>query len=387
MDNQQIRRRYFLYTVLSTFTQSLFFAFGALLIFSKTHSILGVLLYNLAGDITSVSIKSLAFAAISRSMRRVGFIPVMIIALLMNIGAYIAIFSLTGHTPYFYPLLFLAAIIGNIGSATYNVCGTTLMLRVIGSSSAPGFSAAQIDSLKIISGLLAVIVGVILSHYGLFNLAFLAGALMLLGSVIPLSKIPDPPIPEISFRDTIKKIPRRMLWANFNPDHEISVTALPLVILLLSASLKLSINISAVIAAFSIVFVYLAGTMKDRDRTWLVWVALAVGIVSWGAYVFVKTPIGFIVPSVLVALSMGILTLYREARMGPFMNRTKSFLGATFAIEFMRSLGGLAATVLIVLAYLIFRTLPKEFLAISWVFLIPLALYGAGKYLHAPSPT
>jgi hypothetical protein len=387
MNNRQIRHRYFSYVTLSTFTQNLFFTFGALLIFSKTHTIIGVLVYNLVGDITSVAVKGLGFGMLGRSMRRLGFIPVMIAGLFLNIGAYAAIFSLTNHTPYFYPLLLLAAIIGNIGSATYNVCGTTLMLRVIGSSSAPGLSAAQIDSLKIFSGLLAVGAAVIFNHYGLFNLSFLAGALMLLLSVIPLYRIPAPSLPEISFRETIKKIPRPMLWANFNPDHEISVTALPLVILLLSASLRLSININAIIAVFSIVLAYLAGTLKDRNRTWLVWVALAVGVASWSAYAFVTTPLGFIVPGVLVWISMGILTLYREARMGPFMEQTKNFLGATFAIEFMRSLGGLAATVLIVLAYLIFRTLPKEFLAISWVFLIPLALYGAGKYLHAPSPT
>ena len=170
-----------------------------------------------------------------------------------------------------------------------------------------------------------------------------------------------------------------MLWANFNPDHEIYVTAVPLAILLLSASLKLSININAIIAVFGIMLAYLAGSLKDRDRTWLVWWALAIGIVSWGAYAFVKTPLGFIIPGVLISLCMGILTLYRESRMGPYMNQARSFLGATFAIEFMRSMGGLIATVLILLAYLIFNTLPKEFLAISWLFLIPLALYGVKK--------
>jgi hypothetical protein len=65
--------------------------------------------------------------------------------------------------------------------------------------------------------------------------------------------------------------------------------------------------------------------------------------------------------------------------MGSFMNQTKSFLGATFVIEFMRSVGGLAATMLLLSVYVIFHTLPKEFLAISWLFLIPLALYGAKK--------
>jgi len=379
MNDNQIRRRYFLYTILNTFTQNLFFAFGALLIFSVAHSILVVLLYNLVGDITSVSAKSLGFGAIARSMRRWGFIPVMVVGLFMNIGAYVAIFSLTEHATHLYLVLLLTAIVGKIGSAIYNVCGSTLMLRVIGSSNAPGFSAAQIDSLKILSGLLAVVVGVVLSHYGFFNFAFLVGALMLLASIIPLYGIPDPPIPDIPFKENIKKIPRAMLWANFNPDHEIMVTALPLVILLLSASLKLSVNINAVIAVFSIILAYLAGSLKDRNRTWLAWFALAVGITSWGSYIFVKTPLGFVVPSILVGLSMGILTLYRESRMGPFMNQAKSFFEATFAIEFMRSLGGLAATVLILVTYIIFHTIPKEFLAISWLFLIPLAVYGAKK--------
>jgi hypothetical protein len=379
MEIPEIRRRYFLYVILNNFTQSLFFAFGALLIFSKTHSILGVLIFNLAGDLAAVLTKSLGFGTVTRAVRDFKFVPVMIMALLMNVFSYGTIFLLKNNMQYFYFSLIMVAIIGNIGSAIYNVCGNTLMFEVIGNSSVPGFSAAQINILEILSGFLAVLVGIVLSRYGLFNFAFLAGALMLLISVMPLYGIPSPEMPRVSFRENIKTIPRSMLWANFNPDHEIQVSALPLVILLLSASLKLSVNINAVIAGFSIIFTYLAGFFKDRDGAWLVWLSLLVGAASWTAYVFVKTPLGFILPGILISFIMGIMTLYREARMGPFMKAIKSFWGGTFAIEFMRSLGSLAGTIIILSVYLIFKTLPKEFLAMSWIFLIPLAVYGAKR--------
>ena len=383
MNDLQIRNRYFFYTILQTFTQKLFFAFGALLIYSKTHSIPIVLLYGLSGSSVSLFMKSYGFNIVTYFMRRFGFVATMVFGLMLNTSCYSMIFLLNTEMTLFYLFLFLCGALGSIGSSIYNVCGSTLQLQIIGNSKTPGLSAASIDVMKTASGLLAVMLGIILNNYGLFEYSFLIGALMLLMSTLPLHGIPNPKVPLISFKDNIKKIPKAMLWANFNPDHEIAVTAVPLAILLLSASLKLSANVNASIAIFSIVLAYGSGMLKDRNKIWVVWLMLAIGVISWTSFVFVKTPLSFIVPTVIISIIMNILTLYRESRMGPFMRNTDNYLGATFAIEFMRTLGGLVATALILLVYLSLETLPIKLLAVSWVFLLPLALYGANKYRTA----
>ena len=204
MDVKQIRDRYFLYLVLNTFTQSLLFAFGALLIYSKTHSILWVLLYNMAANVTSTLVKSAGFDITTRSMRRGGFAPLMTLGLFMATSSYMALFFLKNTASGFFFFLLATSVIGSIGRAIYNTGNTTLQLEVIGISKLPGFSAAQIDILQIVSGLLAVIVGVILNYFGLFNYLFLVGAGMLILSLLPLYGLPSPKMHETNFRSNFK---------------------------------------------------------------------------------------------------------------------------------------------------------------------------------------
>lgn len=376
MDVKQIRNRYFLYLVLNTFTQSLFFAFGALLIYSKTHSILWVLLYNLVAGITSVIVKSIGFNVTVKNMRRWGFAPIVTVGLFLKIFSFLVVFLLTNTTPGFYIILLCMGIAGSLGSAIYNTGNTTLALEVIGISQFPGFSAAQINMLEILSGLLAIIAGVILNYYGLFNYLFLIGALMLFLSILPLYGIPNPQAPESNFKSNFKNTPWSMILANFNPDHEIQVTGIPLIIFLASLSLHLSVEVNAAIAAFSIVFAYITGVLIDKKNTQMIYVTLFLGIIAWSSYIFVKTPIGFIIPGIVITIVMSILTLYREARMGSYMQKKGDYLNNTFVIEFARSCGSLFATLLMLTLYLVFNNLPKDVLAMSWIFLLPLAWYG-----------
>lgn len=376
MDVKQIRNRYFLYLVLNTFTQSLFFAFGALLIYSKTHSILWVLLYNLVAGITSVIVKSIGFNITVKNRHRWGFAQIMTVGLFLKILSFLAVFLLTNTTPSFYVILLCMGIAGNLGSAIYNTGNTTLALEVIGISEFPGFSAAQINILEILSGLLAIIAGVILNYYGLFNYLFLVGALMLFLSILPLYGIPSPKAPGSNFKSNFKTTPWSMILANFNPDHEIQVTGIPLIIFLASLSIHLSVEVNAAIAAFSIVFAYITGILIDKKNKQMIYVTLFLGIIAWSSYVFVKTPIGFIIPGIVITIVMSILTLYREARMGSYMQKKGDYLNNTFVIEFARSCGSLFATLLMLALYLIFNNLPKDILAMSWIFLLPLAWYG-----------
>jgi len=376
MDVKGIRHRYFLYTILYTFTQSLFFAFGALLIYYKTDSVLWVLLFNIAAGVTSVLAKSIGFEVIVNSMRRWGLAPVMSFGLFLKIFSFLIIFFLTSANPNFYIVLLLMAVAGNLGSAIYNTGNTTLALEVIGISKFPGFSAALLNILEILGSIGAIVAGIILNYYGLFNFLFLAGAFMLLISIFPLYGIPSPETPKIDFKSNFKTVPWSMILANFNPDHETQVTGIPLIILISSLSLHLSVEINALIAVFSIIFAYVTGKLIDKKNTNLIYITLIVAIIAWSSYIFIKTPLGFIVPGIIITLAMNILTLYREAHMGSFMEKNKSYLNNTFIIEFSRSCGSLFTTIVMLSLYLIFNTLPKNILAMSWIYLLPLAWYG-----------
>jgi hypothetical protein len=379
MNSEQIQKRYFLHTILNKFTQNLFFSFGALLIYYKTGSIPLVIVYYLTGNIAAALTKSIGLKTVVRIMRKFGFIPAMTGGLLINMAGLLVIFSLNHSTSYFLLTLLLVTAISHIGIAVYHVGNTTLQLEIIGNSKTPGFSAAKIDIINIAGGLLAVAAGVIFHHYERFDFLFLIGALMMFASTIPLYGIPAPAMPDANFFANIKAIPKRMLLANFNPDHEIQVVGLPLIILLASASLKFSIQATAAIGAFSIILSYINGKLIDRKRSTIVWVALIIGIIFWSSYIFIEVPLWFAIAGIAIALTMNILTLYREAHMGLFMRQTGDFLNATFVVEFARSFGSFFGNAILLLAYLAFGSLHKNILAFSWLFLLPLALYAASS--------
>src|SRR3989344_4082855 len=213
----EIRKRYLLHTLLHKFTEQLFFAFGALLIFTKTESILGAIMFAVIGNTTTTLAKSLGFGSTINLFRRIGLTRTMSIGLMMKVLALCGIFYLEPGTSWFYAALFSLQIFESAGNTLYVVGANTIMFGVIGSSRAPGLSSAQISALHTLSGLLAAGAGILLSGFDSFLYSFLLGGVVLLGSVFPLSGLPTPKIPAISFFRNLKRISASMFLANVNP--------------------------------------------------------------------------------------------------------------------------------------------------------------------------
>src|SRR3989344_2676047 len=377
MTNEQIRKRYLLHALLHKFTEQLFFAFGALLVYAKTGSVLNTLLFVVIGNISSLLMKSLGFNPSIKLFKEWGLILSMTLGLVLKVVALVGIFYLAPGYHYFYLLLFSLHVIENIGNTLYVIGASAVMVEVIGTSVMPGRSSAQIKMLHTVSGLMAALVGIFMSAHGSFLYLFLIGGIVLLGSTIPLVGIPTPKLPLFSFRKNLQTISPAMFFANVNPDHQFKVTGLPLIILAISASLDISIWVSAGVAVVSIITAYVAGWVKDHHGTWLICVALGIGIASWVAYGFVSSPIAFLLVSILVGLATEVLGVSREAQMG--IDLRGNVLGGTMAFEFARSIGIVIGSSILLIAYLVAGNLPQLMLVMGGLFLIPKALYAVGS--------
>src|SRR3989344_1400173 len=303
MIDGEIRRRYLLHSFFHKFTERLFFAFGALLIFAKTGSLFWTLMFALVGHVGTILLKSGGFPWLIKLFRSMGMVRGMTLGLFLKAGALAAIFYIDPGYAFFYHIILALSVVSNVGNTLYVTGANALMFEVIGVSGTPGRSSAQIAIFHTISGLLAAAMGILLGNQDVFLYSFLVGGAALLVSTLPLWGIATPPIPAVSFRANLKKISLSMFFANVNPDHEISVMGLPLVIFVLSASLQKSIWITAAIAIAGILVAYGAGWLRDHHGSWFSWLALSVGIVAWAAYGFVDTPIGFLIPSIFAGLA------------------------------------------------------------------------------------
>lgn len=378
MPNDQIRIRYLLHTLLHKFTEQLFFAFGALLIYAKTGSILGTLLFVVVGHATTLLMKSIGFRPSVALFRKWGLVPSMTLGLVLKVITLISIFYLSPDSIYFYAILFSLHIVENIGNTLYVIGANTIMLSVIGASKTPGYSSAQITSLHTLSGLLAAVTGIFLNSHDSFLYLFIVGSAILLGSTIPLSGIPTPELPRLSFWKNLKTISLPMFLANIEPSHSFKVVGLPLIILSISASLDISIWITGGIAVLSIIAAYIAGWVKDHHGVWIIWLSLCVGVLSWVMYGFIHSPLAFLFVSTFHVLSTEIINVSREARMGTELRN--NVLGGTMAFEFARALGILAGSGILLIVYLLFGNLPQLILIIGGLPLIPKAIYAVGKY-------
>lgn len=377
MTDSQIRKRYLFHTLFHKFTEELFFAFGALLIYAKTGSILGTLLFAVIGHVGTLLIKSAGFASAITLFRKWGLVSSMTFGLLLKVIALGGIFYLSPESAYFYPILFSLHILENAGNTLYVFGASAIMLEVIGAAKAPGHSSAQIKALHIFSGLLAALTGVWLNSQGSFLSSFLIGGAVLLGSTIPLRGLPTPQLPQLSFRQNLRSISLPLFLANMNPNHQMKVIGLPLIILSLSASLDTSIMITAGVAIAGIMASYIAGWVRDHHGSWMVWLALVAGILGWGAYGFVNTAQGFLLASIVVGLATEVIGVGREARMA--IDLKGNLLGGTMAFEFARTLGTFIGSSILLIAYVATGSLPQALLAIGGLFLIPKAIYAVGS--------
>jgi len=366
---------YLLHGFLQNFTQTAFYIFGSLLLYVKTGSVLIVLIYGLIQSVVAVLIKSWLIEKYLKLVQRVGFIPTIGGSLLLNGISLIALFYLKIHGPLSLILLFSIGLVYSAGNASYWMLSNSLMFNYVGSSKSPGQYSAHYSTMTIISTGLAGFAGLFLNFQNNFLLLFILSGIMLVASIIPLHYITPPPIQVVSSRECIKKLSRGAFWANCNPDHQITTTAIPLIILFLFGSLSESIWINVTVALLTIICVYAVGKSKDRDNNRLLWFGAIALFLSFIFYGFIKTPTQFIILGVIFGIAGGIVGTAREARLGREVANTTKPIETTVAVEFVRSLGELIGSVILVGTFLLFGKLWQPILIIGCLAVLPKIIY------------
>src|SRR5579864_29385 len=156
-------RRYLVHSFLQNFAQSLFYAFGTLLLYNKTHSILVVLGYLFISKLSSVLAKAFLTKSLFRTIRSVGVVPVMGIGLLLMAAVFVGIFYLPLTSQISYLFLFLLALLNSLGILSYWVPSNAFLYGAVGNSAVPGRYSSFADIVATLAGIAAAGAGLFLN--------------------------------------------------------------------------------------------------------------------------------------------------------------------------------------------------------------------------------
>lgn len=338
---ETLYRKYLLHSFLQSFTNTLFNAFGSLLLYKLTGSILSVLLFLAAGFLTLVLVRSFGANLLLRGISRFGPVMIMGAGLLMIAFSYLGLYYVSATMSYFFVAFIGLSIFKSIGTAFYWTPSNALLFGMTGGSSAPGRSVAYSDIVTIFAGILAVGAGLLLDVHEHFTAIFPFGAIVLMLSIIPLRgiHIASVSIQRISFFDCLKKLRPFTLLSNISIEESLMSIAVPLIALSLFDSFSKPVWINACVVFASSLAAYIAGKCKDTRSRWLSMLAFVAVLVAWVAYGFIGTLAQFITFGVIYAIAAQIISTSRGARLSREVANTGDPLAATMAIEFCRSLG------------------------------------------------
>lgn len=137
-------RKYLVHSFLQNFTQTLFYAFGALLMYDKTQSVLVVIVYGLVAKLSAVIIKTMAVRPLFRAINKIGIVSVMGAGLLLMAFSLVGIFYLNLGSTLSFLLLFCFSAAHSLGVTLYWTPSTAPLLTSVGSTSTPGkYNAIQ----------------------------------------------------------------------------------------------------------------------------------------------------------------------------------------------------------------------------------------------------
>jgi hypothetical protein len=367
-------RYYLLHSFLQNFTQYAFFIFGSLLIYEKTQSIGLTLVYYLLGGIASVLVKSVFVKSYLRVVKKIGVVrtiaQTMVIGAISVAGLYFV--NIQGHGLI---LLMILGVIYSIANSCYWILSSTLYFNYSGISETPGKMTSYNFIATILASVTVSIVALVLHFDNNFLLLFIMMGLFLLASIIPLKFLTPPMVDPVSFKECSAQLSTAGFWSNINPEHTITTNGIPLIILGLFGSLSKSIDISIIVAIFTILLVYGAGKNKDRNSNRMLWPAIIIVSITAIIYGFIKTPIAFIYIGIIYNLAYSIIDAGRDTGLSREVSNSQNPLQTTVAIEFARSVGGLIGNVVLIGTYLIFHTVWQPVLILAVLFTIPRAFY------------
>jgi len=379
MKNSHNYHKYLIHTFLHKFTEKLFFVFGSLLLYTKTESLLYVLLFFLTAKATSIFIRSVGLPLFFGLIKRFSMYVVLNIAVVFMAISFISLFYIPTSSTSFIYIFLGVAILKSVSNSIYVIISNTIMFNEIGLSNLPGKYTALVSIVQTSGGILSVLLGIFLNLRGDFLFLFIIAGVMLFGSVLPLRGMKLPTLHTTSFKKCFCKLSSPAILANINPSHTLQVVGLPLIIMLVFTSINTSIWISAIAAIATMIISYVTGSFKDGRKKYLNKFALVLFFIVWIWYGFANSEIQFIFLGIVGGLAATIIRVGRNARLSREITNTKQPLESTIAIEFSRGIGGFLGVLTLFIAYSITNTLPQMILVLGALFMLPKAIYAIGN--------
>jgi MFS family permease len=376
--NSDIFKYYAAHTFLQSFSQSLLVTFGALFIYAKTGSISIALAAEFAGIIADLIIRSpLVEIWWNRLLGRKQILAMIVGMAIMALASFGIFFTNPSQTLTPSILIVLAGL-SSIGTSIYWISSNAVYFRVVGASVTPGYRTSLITIIRIAAAILAAIVGLLLNVWGLFFFSLPVLAAVALLSLIPLQKLYLPLEEAVSWKRSMGRLSLKSFLANFLGDNQLRKTGIPLVLVLLYGSFSKPATIGALALLFAAVLGYLAGKLKDNNRTSIFIIALIGAIFVWAMYAVVKAPLAFVVLGTLEYIFSIVINIGRDARLGREAANNGHFVESALAVELTRALGTMAGLLVLILAYWFTKSLPQFILLTGILFVLPRGLYAIG---------
>lgn len=373
-----IFRRYAFHVFLRHLSLTLFFSFGALLIYERTHSIFWVLIFGLTANLAGAFIRSFGIAILWKAFMRFGAQTFMAGGLVLLSLSLFGLFYLDPAYPLFLPALLLIAIVHDFGAGLYWIPSNAILWKTIGSLALPGRYSAIISIVKTVAVVLGAMLGLFFNVNAVFLLLFPVAGCILLASIIPLRGIPVVPETGLSLRRALNSISPAAFLGNMELHVPIRLTVLPLVVFLISSSISTSIGVTGVAAIGQAVFAYLTGKYKDRNDPFLNTFAVVGLVLIWVIYAFVSNSLWFIVLGIIAGILDDVVSTGREARLSREIANTGRAVEATIAVEIARQIGPALIFAFLLLVYSVTGTLPQSLLVLGGVLLLPVGIYAIG---------
>jgi MFS family permease len=378
-DKDALFGKYLIHAFLQNFTLYLFFAYGALLLYEKTSSILLILLFGIVMKATRLLVKSIGIHLWIPLANKIGLRTTVLWALLFRALAFIILFYISSSNNYFLYLFFLASILQGIGGAVYFSISGSLLWNMVGSTKLPGKYSAINNAVVKGAAILASLSGFLFVGQNSFLWLFILAAIFLVISVFPLKGFKLEKIEKPSFIECLKSISLQTFIANISPPRQLKDVALPLIILFAFSSLSTSVWISGGILIATIIFSFVAGHFKDLGKKTPSIIALIAVMAIWIAFGFVKSPIMFLTLGALLGIFNPIIGIGRASRMSREISNRKKPLQSAIAVEFARSIGQMIAYATLIIAFIFTNTIPQFVLILNALFILPSGLYAIGK--------
>ena len=377
--NPNIKKNLFLFFSLRFFTSlslGLYFVFGSLLIYDKSHSITVTLLFNLVNYAGLILLDSICLPITQKIINVLGPKKCMTAGLLVLSFSYIFLFAISPLTSHFIFWLLAIALLNSIGSNFYWLFSNTTYYLLIGNSLRPASFSALLSTNSTLAGIAAVIIGLLFNYQKNIDGIFLSQGVILAAAIISLLLMNLPrPVYKIKFPDYLKKLSFFEHLAAMELNHELATTALPLVILLSFQSISKSFVINGIVAAGTIFIINIAGYLKDKNSNALIYVSSIISMVGWLLYAFIHTAASFIVIGILVGFGYQIVSTIFDGRLGRQFSNSGRGLEMQLSFNFSQILGRIIIILMLLFIYLLTHNISQMILISGAVFLLPKIIY------------